>query len=149
MDKPSQHVNTVHGLIKRRRDLQSQADHLSTTLTAINLDIVTLDNAIRLMDPLFDVSTIKPKQYHMHHQNLKAYQQIVIQVMSSDGGWFTPQEIALQCEKDYAKMTQSEKAKYRNRIRNFLSRQVDRGWMKYEDGKFQIDQTIRRLDRSN
>ena len=86
MDKPSQNTHTVYGLIKQRRDLQAQADHVQQTLTSLNLDILTLDNAIKLMDPLFDLSTIKTKQYHATHQSLRDYQQRVIQYLTADGG---------------------------------------------------------------
>ena len=71
MDKPTENTNTVHGLVKRRRDLQAQADFVQGKLMALELDIVTLDNAIRLVDPKFDLSKIKPKRLPVRRTSLR------------------------------------------------------------------------------
>jgi len=54
----------ISGLVDRRRDLKAKADYHSRESSLLQADIATLDKAIHVIDPAFDLSAIKPKRYN-------------------------------------------------------------------------------------
>jgi hypothetical protein len=62
--KPQTVSHAVAGLIQKRAELSGKIEDLLGEARAIKVDIEALDRAIYLLDPEFDVSTVKSKRKH-------------------------------------------------------------------------------------
>ena len=52
----------LSSLIKQRRDFQAKADYLTREVNTLQENVSALDKAIQVIDPDFDLGTIKPKR---------------------------------------------------------------------------------------
>lgn len=55
-------THAIQGLVTKRRELASRIDELRRELVALEHDLSTLDGAIKIIDPGFDLRTIRPKR---------------------------------------------------------------------------------------
>ncbi len=55
-------THAIHGLVTKRRDLASRIDELRRELVALEQDVSTLDGAINVLYPNFELRTIRPKR---------------------------------------------------------------------------------------
>ena len=77
----------LSGIIKKRNALARQAAALQEQHEALCLDIQTLDRAIRIFDPDFDLRTLKPKRKYSKNTLFRPGEQstVVIDIMRKAG----------------------------------------------------------------
>ena len=137
MGKPIQPV-VISGLVKRRRDLHAKADYLAKQLVVLRADIITLDNAIKVIDPDFDLKEIKPKRYHPP-DTFEPFQQSVMTALRNSSDYLAVAEVCDQLtDYGYQSLSKGDKKKLRDRLKAFLYRQTRRGWVEKRDAKFKL-----------
>ena len=129
----------IPGLIKRRRDIQAKADYLTRQLDSLSADLESLDKAIKVIDPDFDLSTIRPKQYIDPNRKLIPYQSEVMQMLGSRENLLTVAEICDELVKNgHPCNSVSDRARLRDKIKNYLRRKIRRGWVVKEGSRYRL-----------
>jgi len=136
-DKPRNLV--LSGLIKRRRDIKAKADYLTKQINTLEQDVCALDKAIHVIDPDFDLTTIKPKRYIDPDRKLIAYQSEVTELLKDLDNPLTVAEI---CDRLIATghpcESSADRKLMRDKIKNYLRRKVRRGWVVKENGRYRL-----------
>jgi len=129
----------ISGLVGRRRDLKAKADYYSRESSLLQADIATLDKAIHVIDPAFDLSTIKPKRHNKPPTYTIDYQVEVIKLLRDSGRAWTVAELATEWQKRNSQaLSQKDRDRMRDRIKNFLYRQAKKGFVIKEKDEFRI-----------
>ena len=133
----------LSGLIKRRRDIKAKADYIAKQLVTLQEDVSALDKAICVIDPDFDLASIKPKRYIDPDRVLVPYQSEVTQLISDKNNPLTVAEI---CNKLIATghpcESSADRKLMRDKIKNYLRRKVRRGWVIRENGRYRLCDTM-------
>lgn len=129
----------ISGLVDRRRDLKAKADYHSRESSLLQADIATLDKAIHVIDPAFDLSAIKPKRYNKPPEYTIDYQIEVIKLLRDSGRAWTVAELATEWQKRNSQaLSQKDRHRLRDRIKNFLLRQDKKGFVIKDKTKFRL-----------
>lgn len=130
----------ISGLVGRRRDLKAKADYHSRESSLLQSDIAALDKAIHIIEPAFDLSTIKPTRLNKPPKYTIDYQIAVIKLLRDSGRAWTVAEIATEWQKRNSQaLSQKDRHKLRDRIKNFLYRQVEKGFIAKNGAKFRLN----------
>ncbi len=143
MDQKKPPNVVVSGLIKRRRDIQAKSDYLTRQFLALQQDLDALDKSINIIDPTFDLKTIKPKQYLDPERKLLPYQSEVAQMLSDREKPLTLAEI---CDKliegGHPCESSEDRKKIRDKIKNHLVRKVKSGWIVKENSRYRLSDSL-------
>jgi len=129
----------ISGLVGRRRDLKAKADYHARESRLLQADIVALDKAIHVIDPTFDLSTIKPTRFNKPPEYTIDYQIAVIKLLRDSGRGWSVAELATKWQKVNSQaLSIKDRHKLRDRIKNFLYRQARKGFIVKEKDKFRL-----------
>ena len=133
----------ITALVKRRRDLQAKADYLDRQAVLLRTDMLALDNAIKVIDPDFNLSSIKIKRFTPQPEHRPHYQAVIIQLLRTSDRPMTIAELTTEYQKEYQKkysceFSQKERNKLRERIKGFMSRQLKKGFVAKEGPAYRL-----------
>ena len=134
--------HVLSGLIKKRQDLQAQADYIRKQVVALDSQVETLGQAIKIIEPDFDQRSIRPKK--AQHQSERFYvgqtSRLIANVLREATGPLTPACVADQVASQLnEELTDKQAERLGQRVRKTLYRLSVRGLVIKSSGGFSLD----------